>query len=188
MKKILLILFILINSLSITAGQLNIVNKVEEIDYSYSIEYLNLDDSRSVVTTDFNVDKVILLDSELSHKSTNPFFVRRSAGNKEHGESITVQVNVSNFKNSSGIIQDFYPIADVYSQSYGYSDFSYLNVSSVGDNHNGVSFQLNVPLGLHSTAADIGAFYLYYDTTLFDNHAIVAGLYKSDITIEVTTN
>lgn len=188
MKKYLLILFIAINSLSVSAGQLNIVNSVLEKDYSYTIEHLNSDDTRSVVSTNFAIDEIIKLDSNLLNKETNPFFIRRSSGNKEKIQEVKVDIQASHFANSEGILQEFYPSVALYKNGENFADSTYLSVNSIGDDYNGLSFWISVPSTIHETAEDIGAFYLYYDYTLFEDIPIIAGTYSSEILIELTVD
>jgi hypothetical protein len=176
------------NLFSVSAGEVNIVNSVQEHNYSYSIEHLNEDDTRSVVTTGFALADQIRLDSSPVEKATNPFFIKRSDGNKEHIQGIVVNIEVENFRNSKGVLQSFYPSVALYNDGADYDDSSYYGITSTGENSNGLRFGINIPAVVHDYSADIAAFYLYYDSTLFEDLPIAAGSYLSNIEINIITD
>lgn len=187
-KHLLLFLFITLISLPVCAGEVNIVNSVQSKDYSYSIEYLNSSDTRSVVSTGFVIEEQIRLDSSIFQKTTNPFYIKRSSGNKEESQQIIVEIVPEQFRNQLDELQSFYPSVALYNNGSNYSDSYYYGIAYTGVADNGLIFGINIPPVVHSLPADIGAFYLYYDSSLFSTLSIAAGSYSSNIVINITSD
>jgi hypothetical protein len=190
MKKYLLLIFIFIavNILTVSAGEVNIVNSVSEKNYSYFVEHLNEDDTRTTVITGFEIMDQIRLDLSPLQKTTKPFFIKRSDGNKEHIQQIMVNLEPENFKDSMGVLQSFYPSVALYNLGAKYSDSSYYGIAATGKKSNGLEFGINIPAVVHDSSADIGAFYLYYDSALFEDLSIIAGKYISNIQINIISD
>ena len=187
MRKLSSIIFIIAAffSFSVDASDIYILNQVEEKNYSYNIEHLNDNNERVTVTSGFVLDEVLNLDSSGSNNKTNPFFITRSVGSKKQPQMVLVEIQPENFRNSSGIIQPFYPSVDIYRDCCNHSDSMCFMKNHIGQNRNGLRLGFVVPPKLHKCSSDIASFYLYYNPCLFEDRVLDCGLYSSKITVKI---
>ena len=190
MRKFLSLIFLItfFVSLSVDAGEIYIFNRVSEKNYSYNIEHLNNDDERIPVTSGFVLDEVIKLDSTKYNKRTNPFYITRSLGSKKCPQMIMIEIQPKNFRNSSGIIQPFYPSVKLSRDWNKHSDSMCFMKSCIGKNKNGLRLGLIVPPIMHRCSSDVASFYLYCNPHLFDNKTYDCGLYSSKITVRIISS